>query len=263
MDNDAWIRIALGHDTGDLLWEWFHENSKTSRYDSLPRNDAVVAEMRSRTESLDYGSYPLIELPPTRAPLIRSLEEAIVERETARRMEPCPVTLEQAATLLYYAYGVTRDNESTDFPRPFRTIPSGGALYPLEVYLHTAHVPEIRPGLYHYSAAAHRLRLLRQGDLTDDVASVLVQPEIAQHASIMFFVTALFDRTIFKYRDRGYRFIFLEAGHLAQNLNLTAVAMKLGITNVGGYFDREVDRFLQIDGVTHSTIYMAAIGRRL
>lgn len=256
----AWDRAAVGEGAPDLLWEWFHENSKTGRFDIFPSNDQVVAEMQARAESLDYAAYPLVELPRTRAPLARPLEEAMTARESARGMRPGPLTLEQLSTLLFWAYGVTRDNAGTTNPRPFRTIPSGGALYPLEIYLHSSHVEGLPAGLYHYTASAHHLRRIQEGDLTESIAGALVQPELALGASVVFFVTALFERSTFKYRDRGYRFIFIEAGHLGQNLNLGAVALGLGVTNIGGYFDREIDRLLRIDGVNHSTVYMNAVG---
>jgi SagB-type dehydrogenase family enzyme len=92
------------------------------------------------------------------------------------------------------------------------------------------------------------------------ISKRLVQSDIGQNASLIVFITAVFERSVFKYGDRGYRFIFLEAGHVAQNINLVATALGLGSVNIGGFFDREIDEFLDLDGVTHSTIYMVAIG---
>lgn len=261
--NDAWDKLRIAPSSDDLLWEIFHENSKTNRYDQMLPDDVVVAEMQARYESLPFSTYPLVELPQTSAPLSLSMDQAITARCTARELKPCDLSLEQLGTILYYAYGVTRDNRGTHFPRPFRTIPSGGGLFPLEIFFYSDHVAELVPGLYHFNAAERNLRLLRPGALAADIAGALVQPTIAHNAAVIFFVTALFDRTIFKYKDRGYRFIFLEAGHLMQNLNLTAVALGLGVVNIGGFFDRDVDRLLGIDGVTHSTIYMCAIGHQL
>jgi SagB-type dehydrogenase family enzyme len=74
-------------------------------------------------------------------------------------------------------------------------------------------------------------------------------------------VTALFGRSTFKYGPRGYRFVLLEAGHVAQNINLTASALKLGSLNLGGFIDRETDAFLHLDGVSHSTVYSIAVGK--
>jgi SagB-type dehydrogenase family enzyme len=82
-------------------------------------------------------------------------------------------------------------------------------------------------------------------------------------ASIVIFVTAIFERSTFKYGERGYRFVLLEAGHVAQNVSLAATGLGLGAINIGGYFDRDMDRVLGLDGVRHSTVYLVAIGRLL
>lgn len=79
---------------------------------------------------------------------------------------------------------------------------------------------------------------------------------------MIVFITAIFERSVFKYGDRGYRFIFLEAGHVAQNMNLVCAALGLGCVNIGGFFDREIDDLLDLDGITHSTLYMLALGRK-
>jgi SagB-type dehydrogenase family enzyme len=188
------------------------------------------------------------------------LAEAVTSRESARALSPARLSLSQLATLLHHAYGITRDNAGTVFPRPFRAVPSGGALYPLEIYLHTTHVEELEPGLYHYAPTRHELRFLRYGDESRKISEALVQRNLAVDASVMLFITGVFERSIFKYGDRGYRFTLIEAGHVGQNLALTATAMGLGCLTVGGYSDRQVDDLLGLDGLTHSTIYLAAIG---
>jgi SagB-type dehydrogenase family enzyme len=132
----------------------------------------------------------------------------------------------------------------------------------LEIYVHSSRVEGWEPGLYHYSAAENQMRRLHTGDLHGPLSEALVQSELATNASALFFITALFERTIFKYEDRGYRFILLEAGHVAQNINLVATALGLGCLNVGGFFDRQVDVMLGLDGVTQSTIYMVAVGNQ-
>ena len=108
----------------------------------------------------------------------------------------------------------------------------------------------------------NNVQLLREQDETPKVAEALLQPDIAQDASLILFLTAVFERSIFKYADRGYRYILLEAGHVAQNLNLVANGLGLGCVNIGGFFDRQVDDLLDLDGLTHSTIYIIAIGKK-
>ncbi|MGZ3459113.1 MAG: SagB/ThcOx family dehydrogenase, partial [Archangium sp.] len=160
------------------------------------------------------------------------------------------------------AYGVTHDLRELGFPRRFRTVPSGGALYPLELFFYSDRVEGLEPGIYHYNPIANQLRVIAPGDKRQPLGEALVQPEIAAEASLFIFITAMFERSTFKYGDRGYRFVLLEAGHVAQNVNLVAAALELGCLNLGGYFDRRVDALLGLDGLLHSTIYMAAIGGR-
>jgi len=261
MNIDTWNELLLPSTTEDAAWELFHENSKLGRYFQGLSEEQVVAKTKELHESLPFEGYPLIELPaPLTAPT-SSLSETILNRVSVRSFSPCTFSLKEIATLLHHGYGVTRDNEGTNLPRPFRAVPSGGALYPLEIFFHCIGVEDLLPGLYHYNAAGHHIRRLREGDERQTIAESIIQPDVALESSLMIFMTAMFERTVFKYGDRGYRFAFLEAGHIAQNINLMATALKLGCVNIGGYYDRDVDAFLELDGIMHSTIYLMAIGK--
>jgi SagB-type dehydrogenase family enzyme len=216
--------------------------------------------MKELHESLPYSGFPVVELPPT-LPLKNVLDDILLARMSIRELRPSPLSLSTLATILHYAYGVTRDNKGTGYPRPFRVVPSGGGLYPLEIYFHSNSIEGQRAGIYHYNPSKHNLRLLDAGDKTDRILQSMIYPEIIAGASLLIFITALFERTVFKYADRGYRFILLEAGHVAQNVNLVVTALGLGSVNIGGFYDREIDELLGLDGVTHSTIYMVSIGK--
>lgn len=264
MTAGSWDQIARpAADAEGYVWELFHENSKVSRYGRHVPDDRVVARMARTAEDLDYQGHPVIELPEPMTELDGSLAGAIVGRVTPAALEPVQLSLAQLATLLYAGCGVTRTNEGTGFLRPFRTAPSGGGLYPLELYLSTKHVEGMRAGLYHYSPARHHLRRLRRGDLSQEMAGVFVefQRHLALDASVVVMITALFERSTFKYGARGYRFVLIEAGHVAQNMNLAAVGMGLGCMNIGGFYDRAADELLGLDGLSHSTIYLLALGR--
>jgi SagB-type dehydrogenase family enzyme len=261
MATNIWQELRLSSGDTETVWELFHENSKTTRYDVPPSDEEVLAIMATRWEALPFEGLPLVRLPTELTPLRLSLGEAIVGRVTARSMAPVDVSLKDVATLLRYAYGITRPNVGTEFPRPFRTVPSGGALYPLELFFYSARVEGLPTGVYHYNPAIHVLRQVRDGEAAALIASALVQPEIVDRCSLMLFITAMFERSTFKYGDRGYRFALLEAGHVAQNTNLVAGGLGLGCINLGGYFDRDVDAFLDLDGLTHSTVYLIAVGQ--
>jgi SagB-type dehydrogenase family enzyme len=260
MPEDLWQKLLIPQQRDDALWELFHENSKLGRYTPALSDEEVRSRMASLYESLPYEGYPIVALPQPLTSFPLSLADTLAARLSTRNLVPVPLSLEVIATLLYYAYGVTRSNDNTNLPRPFRAVPSGGALYPLEFYIHSAQIANARSGLYHYNPTRNHLRLLKEGDATETISQSLVQPEIGTGVSLIIFITALFERSTFKYGDRGYRFVLLEAGHAAQNMSLVSTALGLGCVNLGGFFDREVDTYLELDGLTHSTVYMLAIG---
>jgi SagB-type dehydrogenase family enzyme len=263
MTKERGHNIPLESGDENELWELFHENSKVTAYDVSLSDEEVLAAMRKLSGSLDYKGYPTIDLPRSLTPIKLSFEELITRRVTTRKLVPCWLTLENINTILYYAYGITRDNSNSNFPRPFRIVPSAGALYPLEIFFYSSHIDGELPGLYHYNPTEKNLRLLRSGDLSTEISKSLVQKELAVENSMLIFVTAMFKRSTFKYGNRGYRFALLEAGHVAQNINLVTTGLGLGSVNICGYFDRQVDDLLDLDGVTHSTIYIIAIGKKL
>jgi SagB-type dehydrogenase family enzyme len=257
----SWQEVLIAESNPNHVWELFHENSKTSRIEPHPPDEFVVARMREQYDSLPYDAMPEVALPEDIVPMRLTLADAMISRTSCREMRPAPVTLAELGTMLYCAYGVNRSNEDSAFPRPFRTVPSGGGLYPLEIYFHTAAVEGLAAGLYHYNAVRHRVYRLRDGDFSFDISNGLIQPNLAVDASVLFFFTAIFERSVFKYGDRGYRFVLMEAGHAAQNLNLAAAGLGFGALNVGGFVDRTIDEFLAVDGVTHSTVYIVAAGK--
>jgi SagB-type dehydrogenase family enzyme len=254
------LHLISGSEKEAPLWELFHENSKAGRYSFFPQPEFINQQMERMLQSFDYEQYPEIQLPQSRPRLDLDIQSALAERVSARALTPARLTLEHIATLLHNCYGVTRDNQGTDFPRPFRTVPSGGALYPLEIYFHSTHVEELESGLYHYNPIRRSLRFLRYGDESRRLSEALVQRNLALDCSLLLFITAVFERSAFKYGERGYRFVLIEAGHVAQNLALTATALGLGCLNIGGYADRLIDDLLGLDGISHSTIYMAGLG---
>jgi SagB-type dehydrogenase family enzyme len=262
MDNKI-LRKLQNQPSGveDFAWEWFHENSKIGRYDPFPPAETVLTQMSRYFETLSFPQYPEFLLSDEPAPLTMPLEKAIANRVSTRELKPDPLSLPELTAILHYSYGINRDNKDTGYPRPFRNIPSGGALYPLDVFFHGSAVQGLEKGIYHYNPLTHSLRLVHPRNETPKLARALVQPELAYGSSVMFFITAQFERSYFKYRDRSYRFILLEAGHLAQNINLSATALGLGCVNIGGYFDRDIDELLGLDGLTQSTLYLTAVGR--
>ncbi len=213
------------------LWEVFHENSKNGRaglsISTLSAEETQKRMMRFH-ESLPYPGYPVVELPTTLPTLAMSLEDAIHGRQSMRDLTLGPWSLEQLASLLHHAYGTTRRNTFVPYPPALRPVPSAGALFPLEIYLHSAHVEGLSAGLYHYSPKGNFLHRLGEADHSDAIRAATLYPEYVAGASLVLFVTAQFERTTWKYGNRGYRYALLEAGHVALNVSLVASALGLG-----------------------------------
>lgn len=246
------------------LWELFHENTKQGRYDIPLPTESILQIMSNLAEALDYRQQPKVELPaPNELDSLQApVGMAIRERESCRDFLPQPMSLTDLAAILHYSCGANRDNEGTGYNRWFRNYPSGGALYPLEVYIHTTHVDGLSPGIYHYHPVEHHLRLLKSKNSTRQMLKTVVQADVVANASLVLMITAVFERSIFKYGHRGYRLALLEAGHLAQNTNLVAESLGLGCLNIAGYYDREVDDLLGINGIDQSTVYLACVGTK-
>jgi SagB-type dehydrogenase family enzyme len=256
----------LAADGEDLAWETFHENSKTSMaephavYGVHPTDAMVVRMMRVLRTVKPYTDRPKVPLPETLPASSRSFDEVVNGRVSARGFGSGAVDFGGLMKGLVQAYGITRSNEDNDYPRPFRGVPSGGALYPLEIYLHAARVDGLAPGLYHFDPEDRSLDVLRFGEAGAELAGFMVQQDLFREAAATVFVSAVFVRSIFKYGDRGYRFILLEAGHLAQNLVLGWASVDIAGAPVGGYLDRAADRHLGFDGLNESVVYLLHAG---
>jgi SagB-type dehydrogenase family enzyme len=250
----------------ELAWELFHENSKTSTHERHPYylghpSDAAVVAMMARLRTVKtYRDKRRIELPVATTEVARAVEELMRARRSARAFGGGAITIAELSTLLRCAYGVSEDNDDTAYPRPFRMVPSGGALYPLELYVVALRVGELVPGLYHYDPETGDLADLSSGGEVDRFAACMIQPELFRDAAAAILVSAVFFRSTFKYGDRGYRFVLLEAGHLGQNVMLAARALGLDGVPLGGFLDRLVDAQLDLDGTQESVVYALLVG---
>ena len=259
MADPLWNRL-LNPGNAAPGWELFHENSKITRFSDFLSDDEVRQRMAAIWQTLPMAHAPAIALPGPQemARPDLSVTETMRRRQTVDNMTAAPISLPVLAALLYHMAGADSARGQED--RPFRLVPSGGALYPLELFAHLRAVEGLAPGLYYYNPLAHSLHAVGSGDRSAEIAKALVQPGLVADSAVQLFQTARFERSTFKYGDRGYRFALMEAGHQAQNLGLMATALGLGCIHVGGYRDHAVDGLLGLDGIGHSTVYLGFIG---
>jgi SagB-type dehydrogenase family enzyme len=203
----------------------------------------------------------IVELPAPTLPAA-SLAAAIAGRTSCRDFRGAPIDLARLGDLLHAAYGVlgTIDLWGEFCERP---VPSGGGLYPLELYVLTQHVGGLTGGAYHYVPVSHLLEVVRPDPLPSLLTAemFLGQPYLRDAAAVVV-LTAVVERSLWKYEDRGYRYVLLEAGHAAQNLNLCATALGLGCLNLGGFFDEDIAALLRLDGDHEVALYGVAVGAR-
>jgi SagB-type dehydrogenase family enzyme len=185
------------------------------------------------------------------------LWSAVRKRRSVRRFADAPLPESALSQLLWASQGVTAVLEGF----AYRAAPSAGGLFPIETYLAINAVDGIEPGLYHYAVPRHELEQLKTGDFRAEIAQAALDQRMAAHANVVFVWTAVFGRSKWKYRQRAYRYVYLDAGHIAQNLALSSVALGLGSCQIAALYDGETDTLLGIDGSEESAIYMTAVGR--
>jgi SagB-type dehydrogenase family enzyme len=165
-----------------------------------------------------------------------SLEKTIKRRRTIRSFASRGITLKDFSQMLWAAQGIIEEGGFR------RSVPSGGALYPLDVYavVGESGVQEIESGVYHYEPRTHEITLVKEGDLRRELAKAALGQRWMAGAPVSLIVTAEYKRSSSKYGERGVRYSMIEAGHVGQNIFLQAEALGLGAGIVGAFHDQEV-----------------------
>jgi len=180
----------------------------------------------------------LIELPQPRWRGEVSVEQALKSRRSIRSFQTQPLSLDEVSQLLWAAQGITAGR--------FRTAPSAGALYPLEVHIAVGNVTGVQPGVYRYDPAMHSLREVLKGDVRKSLSRAAYWQEWVGGGAIALVLSAVYERTTSKYGERGIHYVHMEAGHAAQNVYLQAQALGLGTVIVGAFMDSWVKRVLHM-----------------
>ena len=206
-----------------------------------------------------YKEYPQaekIELPVFEPDRPMSLDKTLRQRKSIRDYQNKSISMGQLAYLLWASTGIQRIEEGYEF----RTAPSAGALYPIETYVVVNNVKALESGVYHYSIKLNQLELLQRRDFSRQIAAAALGQDMCATASAVFIWTAVFERSKWKYGQRAYRYIYLDAGHIAENLALAAMSLNLGTCEIGALYDDHVNAIIGIDGTEESTICMATVG---
>jgi len=196
----------------------------------------------------------VINLPEPQYDSDVSIEQSLLERRSIRSYSGQPLTLQELSQLLWAAQGLTD-------PGGFRTAPSAGGLYPLELYLVAGDVTDLTAGVYRYQPDGHQLAKTLDGDKRAELAEAALGQEWVKEGAVSIVFTAVYERTTVKYGDRGVRYVHIEAGHAAQNLCLQATALGLGAVTVGAFHDEEVSQLLNLPA-DERPLYVIPVGRK-
>lgn len=187
------------------------------------------------------------------------LWQAINKRRTVRSYAESSLSLQELSLLLWATQGIHRISSR---PATLRTVPSAGARHAFETFLLINQVEGLAPGLYRFAAVEHGLLAV---DLTEDInaritAATENQTQVARSA-VTFIWVVVIERMEWRYPERGYRYMLLDAGHICQNLYLAAAAVKCGVCAIAAFDDDMLNQELGVDGETQFAVYAASLGR--
>ncbi len=221
-------------------------------------NDRLVVMMMS-SGATGAGGFPErtepVALPePARAGEV-SLEETLVRRRSLRSYASGDLSLATIGQLAWAAQGIS------DRARGFRTVPSAGATYPLELDLLIQGVEGLDDGVYRYRPDDHALQRRIAGGHRETLCHAAYHQPALRDAPVAMGISGVIARTAWRYGERAERYVHMEAGHAAQNVYLQGVALGVGTVTIGAFDDGAVSRTLQLaDGEV--PLYLLPLGRQ-
>lgn len=188
------------------------------------------------------------------------LRAIIEQRRSLRRYQETPLSLEELSYLLWLTQGVQR---VTGRPATLRTVASAGARHAFETVLLVNRVTGLESGLYRFVATQHALmRLDAPEDVTEQLTGATHGQEHVRQSAVTFLWVAVTERMSWRYVERSMRYLYLDAGHVCQNLYLAAESIGCGVCAVGAFEDANVNEVLGLDGVEQFVIYIGTVGKR-
>jgi len=207
-----------------------------------------------RCETMSAAIPPdTIPLPEPRYDGDVSVEHALRKRRSVRSYTNDPLDLSEISQILWSAQGITS-------PRRFRTAPSAGALYPLELYVIAGNIKNLSPAIYKYQPAKHVLVKIVAGDMRSELSRAALGQSAIKKAPAVLLFCAVFERTTGKYGRRGIRYVHMEVGHAAQNVCLQAIALGLKTAVIGAFRDTDVEKVANLAD-NEQPLYLVPMGR--
>ncbi|MFB3844456.1 MAG: SagB/ThcOx family dehydrogenase [Candidatus Cloacimonadaceae bacterium] len=191
------------------------------------------------------------------------LWKAIEQRRSLRKYADEELSRQELSFLLWATQWVKEFRSNGRSEATFRNVPSAGARHPLETYLLLNRIEGLAQGLYYYHPVKHGLVLVEEGErIAEAVFHGSLDQEMVLKSAVTFIWVAIPLRTTWRYSQRGYRYLYLDAGHAGQNLHLAAEAIGCGACMIGAFYDEGMNEILNLDGKNAFVIYMASVGKK-
>jgi SagB-type dehydrogenase family enzyme len=211
---------------------------------------------------LEYdSSRKLIELPkPAEIKLKdKNFRNCMENRKSTRKFSKTPLSLNELSYLLWCTQGVKEITPKYIL----RTVPSAGARHAFETFILIKNVEGLKPGLYRFISSKHALiEVNLEEGIGQKIKEACGNQDLYDPCAAVFIWAAIPYRMTWRYWERGYRYIFIDAGHVCQNLYLAAESIDCGACAVASYDDDELDKLLGLDGVNQFAVYMGVVGKK-
>ncbi|HON55834.1 MAG TPA: SagB/ThcOx family dehydrogenase [bacterium] len=182
-----------------------------------------------------------------------SVEQALYQRRSIRNFKNISLTLQELSQILWAAQGIT------DKTLNFRTAPSAGATYPLDLFVAVGNVDSIKQGLYKYNPSNHTLTLIMFGDKRIELANAALGQKAITTAAVNIIFTAIVERTEKRYKERALQYVYIETGHAAQNVYIQAEALNLATVAIGAFYE---DKIKKVINTAALPVYIMSIGKK-
>jgi len=238
----------------EMIGRDFLQGTKYSRKD-IGSNSGKYFYDSSRYKQ--YNNAKKFPLPKPTDLSQKTLMECVKNRRSRRNFASDEVGLEKLSYILWVSDGISKITPNFEY----RTAPSAGALYPIETYLVINRSSVVPTGIFHWNIPEHSLELIREGDFAREAAKAALDQTMVARAPVVIIWTAVFSRSTWKYKERAYRYVFLDAGHIAAQLFLGAVSVGCGTCQIAAFYDDEINKMLEIDGINESALYLSVLGK--
>jgi len=218
---------------------------------TTPLTLSCVQEERAHTSV----SKEIVTLPQPALDSDFSIEKALQSRRSVRIYKDEPLNLQTVSQILWSAQGITQEE------RGYRTAPSAGARFPLEVYVAIGNVEGISSGLYHYVPQEHHLVKIHQNDLRTELSAAALRQASVRNGAFVVIIAAVFERLTDRYGDRGVRYTHMEVGHASQNIHLQVESLGLGTVIIGSFDDEQMKKILNLPE-NQIPLYLMPIGKK-